>query len=348
MNKKLMTVSVVVLSVLALLMLVVLLVLAKFSSMMDNSVPIVDSNNWVVDKDAQDPELQSAEPGEISEKEDDVYVNVTDDEYYAAPIYKRVPINEDVINLLLVGQDSTIGSGASTRSDSCIIASYNRKEKTIKLVSVMRDTWVQIEGHNWNRINAAYSFGGIGLLLNTINANYDLDLQNYIVIGFDQFIQLVDKIGGIRMKITSKEANYINGQLGTKKYSLNEQWIEMDGREALIYARCRRVGGVFERDTRQRKVILKMYADIANNYTAKLVMELLDFMLENVKTNMSADKLFTLAMEILESSKTIQFEQDHVPFDGGWKYARIRGKAVLSINLPYNVEKLHEFLYTEE
>ncbi len=347
MSKKLMTTSIIVLSILALLMLVILLVLAKFSAIMDTSVPIVDASDWSVDKNAQDPQLQSAEPGEISEKEDDVYVDVTDDEYYAAPIYKRVPISENVINILLVGQDSTIGSGASTRSDSCIIASYNRTEKTVRLVSVMRDTWVQIEGHNWNRINAAYSFGGIGLLLNTINENYDLDIQDYMIIGFDQFIKLVDKIGGISMRITAKEASYINKQLHTDKYSVKDQTIIMNGEEALIYSRCRRVGGVFERDTRQRKVILKMYADLARNYNAKLVMELLDFLLENVKTNIPADKLFTLAMEILDSSNVIELEQNHVPFDGGWKYARIQGKAVLSIDLPYNVEKLHEFLYDE-
>lgn len=344
MNKKFLTTCIVILSVLAVLLLFVLIILTKFSGMIDKHVPFTESSGFNADKDAVDPDLQTAEPGEISELEDDVYVSVTDDEYYEAPIYKQVPIDENVINILLVGQDSTIGSGVSTRSDSCIIASYNRKEKTVKLVSVMRDTWVQIEGHGWNRINAAYSFGGIGLLLNTINDNYNLDIQDYIIIGFDEFIQFVDELGGIDMKITSKEANYINKQTGSK-YPLETQTIHMDGRTALVYSRCRRVGGVFERDTRQRKVILKMYDDIARNYDAELVMKLMDFMLDHVRTNIPANRLFTLAMEVLGAQGEMKMEQNHVPFDGGWKYARIRGKAVLSIDLPYNVEELHEFLY---
>ncbi|MBQ9833564.1 MAG: LCP family protein [Clostridia bacterium] len=345
MKKGILTASVIVLSILALLMLCVLLILAKMGAMVDRSVQIVEQSGWVSDKTAVDPNLETAEPGEISEKEDDVYVEVSDEDYYESPIYKQIPIDENVINLLLVGQDSTIGSGASTRSDSCIIASYDRIDKKVKLVSVMRDTWVQIEGHNWNRINAAYSFGGIGLLMNTINDTYELDMQDYIIIGFDQFAKVIDRIGGIDMKITAKEASYINGQLGRKEYEERSQTIHMNGEVALIYSRCRRVGGVFERDTRQRKVIMTIYQTLARNYDAKSVSELLNFALENVRTNIPENRLFTLALELLGIARELQIEQDHVPFDGGWKYARIRGKAVLSIDLPYNIEELHEFLY---
>ena len=290
-----------------------------------------------------DETLESVEgtPEDIGE---DYEVEVEDKGVEQAPIYEVVPIDDNVINILFIGQDTGLEWNKSTRSDSCMVVSYNREKQSVKMVSIMRDTWTHIDGHGWNRVNAAYSFGGPGLLINTLNDMYDLDIQNYVITGFDEFKECVDMLGGLDMELTEKEAAYLNRVLGT---NLEAGMNHLTGELALAHARNRRTGdGDFGRVQRQRNILLTAYNKIRAEGDASTYLSFINFALGNLRTNMETGEIITLGMEVLQADK-LDIAYARVPFDGTWSYATKNGKSVLSVDLDENEEKLKEFLYGE-
>lgn len=107
-------------------------------------------------------------------------------------IFNESRIDKDVVNIMLFGSDVREGERHG-RSDTMMILSYNRKLRTAKLVSLLRDTWIYIPNRDtWNRINTAYFFGGVGLAINTVNSNFGMDIQYYVKVDFDSLKEIVD------------------------------------------------------------------------------------------------------------------------------------------------------------
>ena len=282
-------------------------------------------------------ELVEGTPDDIGEDYD---VDLNGEDAEQAPIYEVVPIDENVINILLIGQDTGLEWNQSTRSDSCILVSYNREKNSVNMVSIMRDTWTHIEGHGWNRINAAYSFGGAGLLINTLNDMFNLDIQNYVITGFDEFKECIDMLGGLDMELTEKEAAYIGG--------LEAGMNHLTGEMALVHARNRRTGdGDFGRVRRQRDIILTAYNKLRAEGSAATYLSFINFALGNIRTNMDTGEIVTLGMEVLQAD-SLDIAYARIPFDGTWSYATKDGKAVLAIDYDENEKKLKEFLYGQE
>lgn len=259
-----------------------------------------------------------------------------------APIYKQVPISENTTNILLLGSDARPGETGG-RSDTMMLFSYNRENGKVSLLSFMRDSWVKIDGHGFNRINAAYAFGGVGLSINTINENFGLDVQNYITVGFEEFIKAVDEIGGIELTLSQKEADYINKQNSTSV--IKEGVNNLNGAQTLIHARNRHVGnGDFERTRRQREVLFAIFTKLKSIRDPAALIKVFDIVMKNVKTNVSPDLLFTLMNEML-SGKKVELSALRMPFDGTWKYAMKDGRSVLSVNIKKNAALIHTMLY---
>ena len=287
---------------------------------------------------------ETLEPVEGTPADIDVDYDVEVPDPTQEPIYKQVKIDENVINILFVGADIRPEQNGNGRSDSMMLFSYNRTTQEAKLVSLMRDVWIHIPGHGYNRINAAYSFGGIGLCINTINENFDLDIQNYIQVDFGGFQKIIDELGGINLDLTLKEATYINK-------NCNSQVLEKDGvqllngEQTLCHCRNRKTGdGDFGRTRRQRDVILAIFNRIKSVNDAVKISQLLFNSLDYIKTNMTPDMLFTLGTEMI-GAKKISMQQGSIPFDKTWSYANMNGRSVISINLNKNKDQLYKFLY---
>lgn len=298
--------------------------------------------------------VQSAEEDETLEKieetpddlGEDYDVEIADDvEVGQKPIFEAVPIDENVINILVVGQDTGLEWNKSTRSDSCMVVSYNRAEASVKVISIMRDTWTHIEGYGWNRINAAYSFGGIGLLINTINDIYELDIQNYVITGFDEFEALIDKLGGLDMELTEKEAEFINEKLDM---DIEAGMNHLTGAMALKHARNRRTGdGDFGRIRRQKELALTAFKKLKSEGDIAAYLAFMEFGLTNISTNMDPKEMITLGLEVLQA-EDLDIAYSFVPCEGSWSYAEKEGKSVLSVDFEKNRKYLKEFLYGEE
>ncbi|MHB1314469.1 MAG: LCP family protein [Christensenellales bacterium] len=311
--------------------------------MNQDAVKIIDKPSSSMLMPSQTLEPLKSTPADIGE-DYNIDVSVPTQE----PIFKQVAIDEDVINILFLGSDIRPGENGNGRSDSMILLSYNRNSQEAKLVSFMRDIWVHIPGHSYNRLNAAYAFGGVGLCINTINESFELDIQNYILVDFAGFRKIIDDLGGIRVYLTEKEAAHINERCSSRKLAQKNGIQLIDGAQTLVHCRNRKTGdGDFGRTRRQRDVMLAIFQRLRDENDLIKLSDLLLNNLEYVKTNMTPDMLVTIGMEVAKADK-FSSSQNRVPFNKTWNYANKDGRSVISINLARNKDMLHKFLYGKE
>lgn len=243
----------------------------------------------------------------------------------------------DYRNIAIFGIDSRADTySRGNRSDCIIIASINNKTKEVKLISVYRDTYVDIEGHGLDKITHAYSFGEAPLALKTLNTNLDLNIKEFVTVNFDAVKAIVDQIGGIQMNITSEEVSHISGISSAGTYNLT-------GEQALAYSRIRyATGGDYKRTERMRDVLTA----VANKVKTMNVSQLnrfIDAVLPRVYTNITASEIFSL-MPNATSYRIIQ--------SMGWPY-ETRGITLdrwygIPITLESNVTKLHKEVFGQD
>lgn len=249
-------------------------------------------------------------------------------------------------NIAIFGVDSRSDDyGKGNRSDCIMIASINNKTHDVKLISVYRDTYVQIEGHGLDKITHAYSYGEAPLALKTLNTNLDLNIKEFVTVNFDSVSDAVDALGGIKMEITSAEVKYINdyidatGQITGKKSShiTKAGTYVLDGVQAVAYSRIRyTAGGDYKRTERMRDVITAMIAKLKTKSVAEMN-GIADLILPKVYTNLSMADLLSMipvatSFNVAESI--------------GWPY-QTKGKTMdrwygIPVTLESNVKKLHQ------
>ena len=264
-------------------------------------------------------------------------------------IYREEQQNAEIHNILLVGMDARKGQTTS-RSDSIILLSYNATTHTAKLISFMRDTWVALPEKGWQRINAATAYGGVGLLINTINHNFDLDIQNYVMVKFDEFKDVIDLIGGVDVELDKAEINYINGKL----HSEDKNWkhdiksepgvIRLNGAQALWHCRNRTIGdGDFSRTSRQRQVLTQIITQ-GLGMDATALPGLIEELSQHITMNLSPDLIFKLASDAILHKDEVTIEMYNVPFNDTWQYASKNGASVLEVDIAETTRQLHELL----
>ncbi len=245
------------------------------------------------------------------------------------------------VNILLIGSDARLGLDGA-RSDSMIMLTFDRDNKQIKLLSFMRDMYVAIPGHGSTKLNAAFNYGAEPLLTETLRNNFDVALETYITIRFENFIAVVDQIGGIDLYLTQKEIDYINAEIGG--IPDGEGIKHLTGAQTLSHTRNRRVGnGDFTRTARQRATIKAIFSQIRNQGDAATLAGLVGYAIGNVKTNISADQLFSLTTEVIGAGD-VSFAEARVPFDGTWEYATIGGASVIAVDFAANKEQIRSFI----
>lgn len=242
----------------------------------------------------------------------------------------------DYRNIAIFGVDSRDDSyDKGNRSDCIIIASINNKTKEVKLISVYRDTYVQIEGHGLDKITHAYSYGEAPLAIKTLNSNLDLNIKEFVTVNFDVVKETVDYIGGISMPITSEEVSQIPGITKAGTYTLN-------GEQALAYSRIRHAtGGDYKRTERMRDVLTAVVNKVKGLNISKLN-GFVDTILPKVYTNVTSSEIFSMMPSIANYKIT-----DSI----GWPY-KTKGITMnrwygIPITLESNVTQLHKEAFGE-
>lgn len=263
--------------------------------------------------------------------------------------------NENVYNILLIGTDNR-SKDETGRSDSMIIVSINRETKQITLASILRDTYVSIPKVGNNRINAAYAYGGVELLLETIQTNFKIKIDQYAMVNFYGFMNVIDQLGGISMDVSAdeievmqnyiKELNRLEGaDENLDMLSISDAGnLHLNGKQALAYSRVRYVGnGDFGRTDRQRQVLTQVMEKIKQSNLVQLN-DLANVLLPQITTNLTQGEIFSLMLHAGDymGYSTSSF---YMPIDGSFEYLRIDGMSVLGIDFDENLDYWYTQVY---
>lgn len=256
-------------------------------------------------------------------------------------IAKEKRKDKDVYNVLLVGTDSRDPDADRGRSDSMMMVSFNKKEGKSTAISFLRDSLVDIDGHGKSRLGHTYAYGGVGLTINTINKTYDLDIQNYITISFDDLVNVIDEIGGVTVFISEEEAAYYR-ENGMPDIQAGD--VTLTGSQALAHARNRTLGNDFERTRRQRSVMYGIYRKIMEKKDPSALLPLINYAVNHVRTNMSVSEMYSMAKDVL-SVDDLKMQQTCIPQDGTYTDITYEGMQVLKVDFDANKKKIEQLLY---
>ncbi len=242
--------------------------------------------------------------------------------------------DEKLLNILLVGQDRRPGEGRA-RSDAMIVCSVNVEKKKVSMISFLRDLYVQIPGYTDNRLNTAYVFGGFPLLKKTLTKNFGITIDGCFEVDFSGFKALIDKIGGVDIKLTASEAGIVGG-------GCTEGVNRLNGTQALEYARIRKIGTDFARTSRQRTVLMAAFQRVKELGLTELI-GLLDAALPYLSTDMSAGNIYSTVRKLFPLISSVDVNSYYIPADGTYSNVYIRQMAVL---LP-DLNKIRDLLKNE-
>ncbi len=236
-------------------------------------------------------------------------------------------------NVVLFGIDDA--DGYTGRSDCIIIFSIDQKTKNVKMTSIYRDTYVEVPGHGYTKINHAFAYGGATLAMSTINRNLDLNITEHVTINFQVVKDVVDSVGGVEINVTSKEATQIPGISKAGTYNLN-------GTQALAYGRIRKIDSDEKRTERMRTVVDKVFSKVKKMSPLEMN-KIADEILPELHTNIKKSEI-TKIMKDVTSYK--------IGESMGWPY-EVEGKMISKVwygipkTLQESVQKLHGELFKE-
>ena len=247
---------------------------------------------------------------------------------------ETVPVGDNIINVLLVGQDRREGQ-VRQRSDAMILCTVNKSEKTLTMTSFLRDVWVRIPGYYDERLNVPYAIGGFPLLNETLEYNFGVSADYNIEVDFSGFENAVNLVGGVDISLTSAEAALLNKN--HTDWGLTSGMNHLTGKQALEYSRIRKLDNDFGRTNRQRTVLTALMSSVSSLGTSQLL-DLAKGVLPMITTDMSDADILSLTMELAPLLPQLKIVSNRVPLEGAYQFASISGKSVIVIS-PENMEK---------
>ena len=255
-------------------------------------------------------------------------------------------------NIALLGIDAREDTfSVGNRSDCIMIISINNKTGEVKIASIYRDTYLDINGHGLDKVNHAYSFGGPALSISTLNKNLDLDITEFVAINFDTVRAAVDSVGGVSVTLDAQEVKYINGyinalnnQFGTSSANITQPGTyNLDGTQALAYSRIRYTDGGDQKRTERMRDVLMLTFSKAKSMGVGELNDLADTILPHISTNISKKEIKDIIPKVA-SYKVIK--------NFGWPYNTkgYTGAAWygVPVDLETNVKELHKELFGQE
>ena len=255
--------------------------------------------------------------------------------------------HDDMIaNILVMGVDDYQPNDPG-RTDSMMLVTIDTRHQQLKITSFMRDMYVAIPGYSSNRINTAYFLEGPSLLVSTIEANFGIDIDRWVVVDFSAFNEIIDAMGGVEITLTQDEANLVNHYSGDPRWNLSEGTFVLSGAQARYYSRIRAIGDDFERTQRQRNV----FSSIVNKFKSSdigTINNVLYNTLNLIQTNMSRNYILSLASQSL-TYLNYDLHELRIPGDNQYQstYVNISGysSAVLVPDREACSESLVQFVF---
>lgn len=275
-----------------------------------------------------------------------------DDESLGIEEENKDAFKDGILNIALFGVDSREHDNTG-RSDSIIVATIDTKHDKIKLTSLMRDSYVEIDGHGKTKLTHAYAYGGPTLAIKTINENFGLNIKDYVTVNFDNLAEIIDDLGGVSIDIKPYEVEEVNNyaknvaEISGKEYKPVHAGMQvLNGAEAVGYARIRYVGnGDYERTERQRAVldaIINKLSAIKPSEYPEMVNKLLPY----VETNLTPSKIISIATSVAKTGIP-PVENMRFPLDGYCEGKMIDGVWYLTFNEAKTKEQIQNYIFND-
>ncbi|MBU3205246.1 LCP family protein [Clostridium algidicarnis] len=264
--------------------------------------------------------------------------------------------NSNVINIALFGLDKR-SDDEPGRSDATMVITIDKENDKLKMSSIMRDSYVNIDGHGKDKLNHAHAFGGPELALKTINQNYKLNVKDYVSINFSNMEKLIDALGGVTVDVKKEEIEQINlyvkdlnlSNNGSSGYISKAGSQKLNGVQALAYTRIRYVGnGDFERTDRQRVVLNSMFETIKSSGVSQYP-SIVSKLLPLVETSLSKTDILKLGTEVMVNGK-MTIEQERFPVDGYYKDGgeMIKGVWYLPFDSEATIKQMQDYIFNDK
>ena len=293
--------------------------------------------------------LTATKSGKMEIKDEDIIINETVKEHAETTM-------KGYRNIALFGVDSTTGAlTKNTRSDSIMIASINQDTGECRLVSVYRDTYLNLSNDSYNKCNAAYAKGGPEMAINMLNMNLDMNITDFVTVGFKGLTETVDALGGVYIDVDDAEIRHVNSYQETMSQDLKLNTYTpvtttgyqlLNGLQATGYCRVRYTAGDdFKRAERQREV-LSAIADQAKKASVTQLTSTATSVFDDIYTSLDLSEITDLLGDVNDYyiSKT-----DGFPYEAYRTTGTIgsKGSCVIPISLEDNVKWLHQFLFDD-
>jgi polyisoprenyl-teichoic acid--peptidoglycan teichoic acid transferase len=257
--------------------------------------------------------------------------------------FKGESTDVEKTNVLILGVDTSSKSNKA-RTDTIMIAQYDPKNKTAKIASIMRDTYVSIPGHGSNKINSSFFYGGPELIRQTIKENFGIDTEYYAVINFDGFTDVVDTIAPNGVEVDVEKRMKYTDVAGGLYIDLYKGLQRLDGEQLLHYARYRHDSeSDFGRVRRQQQVISVVKDELLSFSGLTKIPRLIGTVQPYIHTNIGEGKMLKLATSFL-MNPVDKIESIRIPVEGSyWLDSFKHAGSVIAINKVKNEKALEEF-----
>ena len=232
-----------------------------------------------------------------------------------------------------------------------MILTINNKDNKLKITSLMRDSYVSIDGHGKDKLNHAYAFGGPELAVKTINKNFDLNISDFVTVNFSSLPKLIDAVGGVEIDVDGEELKFINNYINdlnfknkTNYATINKTGLQhLNGTQAMAYCRIRYTsGGDYKRSDRHREVLENLIQKSTSISVLKYP-ELLSELLPMLKTSLSSGEIMNYGVQGVKLVNSL--EQDRYPKDENSEEAMINNVYYLKFDERATIEALHNWIF---
>lgn len=256
--------------------------------------------------------------------------------------------SDNIINILLIGQDGDGGEKSNGRADSIIIASVNKATKTITLASIMRDSYIymNVDGRDrYDKINSSCVYGGPKGVIDTVEKNYKIDIDYYASVYFESFEKVVDALGGVNVPIEPGLASYINRT--TRHYVTSGDSVLLNGSQALVYSRIRKyyTDSDVSRTGNQRNVIMGIMNKVQGASLTELY-NAIRAVIPYLKTNMTESVILDYGSQAISNNWiSYKMQQETFPTQETRATATINGASCWAVDYPLAAQQLQKLLY---
>ncbi len=254
-------------------------------------------------------------------------------------------------NIAVFGVDSRNGENVGN-SDAIMIVSIDGNKGKVKMVSIARDTYVNIPKYGKTKITHAYSYGGPELAIATLNENFGMDITDYITVNFEQLAEIIEEMGGIDVEINEGERKEMNKYVAPGVEKIQETgMVHLNGEQAVSYSRIRKNDNDDMRTGRQRKVMMCLF-EKAKDINPLQYPSYIKTLMPMMETSMTDSEILQLAPVAMNKNLVLEqdsFPNDYIETDGYKTKTEVEGVElwVYHYDLEQAADMLHKFIYDD-